>query len=290
MKKKIIALALFGALTLSFTACSSDDNPSAQVEQVTLDQVPTNAKKFIETTFPQATVVKATKVNTPNYYGSFYELILDNNIEIDFDQSGHWTEIETKDHSAIPATFLLQEVPLIQAYIEGYDKESFSIEIDKDAKGYEVKLNSGLELIFTAQQEFVGLDLDTEEDEQVIQADQLPTAVKNFLTTHFSDTGIVLVKKELDKAVTYKVYLNNGIKIEFNQQGDWIEMETKQNKEIPSDLMPVALTTYIQLNYSDFKLVGVEKKSQGYEVEIQKGRQEIELLFDQEGHFVQVDH
>lgn len=290
MKKIIIALALFGALTPGLTACSSDDNHATQVEQVTLDQLPANTKQFIETAFPNAVIVKATKVNTPNYYGSFYQLILDNNIEIDFDKSGNWTEIETRDHTAIPAAFLQQEVPLIQAYVTEHYKGSFIVELDKNTKGYQVTLNSDLELIFNAQQEFIGLDLDLDEDEQLIDEDQLPTVAKNFLSTHFNDASIVLIKKEQDSKTTYNVYLSDGFKIEFNQEGEWIEIESKQNKEIPTVLLPNALTSYIQLHYSDYKLVGIEKKGQGFEVELQRGRQEIELLFDREGNFIKVDH
>lgn len=289
MKKNILALAIVGALTLSFTACSSDDNTPTKVEQITIDQVPNQAKKLIETAFPQASIVQATKISTPNYYGSFYQLLLDNNIEIDFDQAGNWTEIETKNHTAIPAAFLAQEVPLIQAYIAEHYKQSFIIEIDKNAKGYEVTLNTELELIFTAQQEFVGVDLDLDNNEQLITEDQLPSVAKSLLKTHFGPSTIVLIKKEQDTQVTYSVYLSDGFKIEFNQQGEWIEIETKRNKEIPTALLPTALTSYIQLHYSEYTLVGIEKNSQGFEVEIQKGRQELELLFDREGNFIRID-
>ena len=289
MKKKLIALVLFGALTIGVTACSSDDNTSTKVEHVTLDQLPGNTKKFIETTFPNAVIVQATKKNTPNYYGTFYQLTLDNNISIDFDKSGNWTEIETRNNTALPEAFLAQEVPLILAYVNANYPDSFLVELDKNARGFEATLNSGLELIFNAKQEFVGLDLDLDRDEELINEDQLPSAAKRFLTEHFSQASIVLIKKEVGRQTTYDVYLSNGFNIEFDQQGAWTEIESKQDNEIPSVLLPPALITYVQQHYSDYKLVGVEKNRQGFDVELKKGRQEVELLFDQEGNFLRID-
>lgn len=52
MKKKIIAIALFTALGLSFTACSSDDSNAVNTEQITLEQLPAPTQAFIARTFP----------------------------------------------------------------------------------------------------------------------------------------------------------------------------------------------------------------------------------------------
>lgn len=290
MKKKIIAIALFATLGLSFTACSSDDGNAANTEQITLAQLPTHTQAFITRTFPNATVLRATKINKPNYYGSYYSLVLNNNITLDFDQAGNWTEIETEDHTAIPADFLTQEVPLIQTYVAEQYKGNYIIEIDRDHQGYEVTLNNELELIFNADQQFVGIDIDKDEDEQYITLAQLPALVQSFLQTYFSTADVVLIKQETEaRETTYKVYTHNGFKIELNQQGNWIEIETKQNQDIPTALVPAPLVTYIQTHYGDFKLTGIEKKSQGFEVELTKGRQEIELLFDPQGNFIRID-
>ncbi|WP_353116979.1 PepSY-like domain-containing protein [Myroides odoratus] len=290
MNKKIIAIALFAALNLSFTACSSDDSNAVEVEQVTLEQLPANTQQFIAGIFPNAAVLQANKVSKPNYYGSYYKLRLNNKIEIDFDQNGNWTEIETEDRSAIPADFLAQEVPLIQAYVAEHYKSNHIIEIDRDRKGYEVTLNNELELIFNAAQGFIGIDTDLDEEEQLIDYAALPASVQSLLKTHFAASEVVLIKQETEaKETTYKVYTNDGFKIEFNQQGDWTEIESKQGKTIPSALLPTPLITYIQTNYSDFNFTGIEKKRNGFEVELKKEKQEIELLFDKEGNFLRLD-
>lgn len=289
MTKKIIALAVFTTLTFGFTACNNDDSNPVQFEQVALEKLPKNTQQLIEDAFPNATLLEANKVSKLNYYGSFYLLRLDNKIEINFDREGNWTEIETIDHSALPVEFLMQEVPLIQAYVVEHYNSNFIIEIDRDRQGYEVTLNSELELIFNVNQEFVGVDLDLDNDEQLINYQQLPTAAQALLKTHFSTAEVVLIKQENDEEGTeYKVYLNDGFKIEFNQQGDWKEIETKQNKAIPVALLPTPLTTYIQANYSVYKLVGIEK-NRVFEVELVNGKQELELIFDLAGNFLKID-
>lgn len=271
MKKKIIAIALFVALGLSFTACSSDDSNAVNTEQITLEQLPSQTQAFIARTFPNAAVIRASKINKPNYYGSYYSLVLDNNVEIDFDQAGNWTEIETKNNTAIPADFLAQEVPLIQAYVAEHYNGNFIIEIDRDHRGYEVTLNNELELIFNADQLFVGIDVDLDEDEQHITYEQLPATAQSFLQTYFPAAEIVFIKQETEaRATTYKVYTHNGFKIEFNQQGAWTEIETKQNQDIPSAIMPASISSYIQTNYADFKHTGIEKNATGYEVELKR--------------------
>lgn len=291
MNKKIIAIALLTTLSFGFTACSSDDSNTTQVEQVNLDQLPQTTQQFIATTFPNATFVSAHKINKPNYYGSYYKIVLNNQVTIDFDQNGNWTEIETKDRSAIPADFLAQEVPLILAYVTEHYQGNYIIEIDRERKGYEVKLNSELELIFNKDQVFVGIDIDDKEEEQLISYAQLPSMAQTLLKTHFPSSEPILIKQEMEtNNTTYKVYTQDGFKIEFNQEGNWMEIETKQSKEIPTSLFPIPLVDYIKAHYSDFKFLSIERKRNGFEVELQKGRQEIELLFDQEGNFLSIEN
>lgn len=147
-----------------------------------------------------------------------------------------------------------------------------------------------MELIFNSNQVFVGIDVDVDEDEQRITYAQLPSPAQSFLQTYFPTARVVLIKQETEaRETTYKVYTHNGFNIELNQQGVWIEIETKQDQDIPTSLMPASLTRYIQTHYSDFKLRGIEKKSYGFEVELTKGRQKVELLFDYEGNFIRID-
>ncbi|MCA4806521.1 PepSY-like domain-containing protein [Myroides odoratimimus] len=293
MKKRKIALALMLAVALGFTACSSDDNGKGhKVEKITEEQLPANSKSFLKTVFPNSSLRHATKVTTPNYYGSLYATQLDNRVEIDFDKAGNWTEVEMEDDSAIPVEFLKSEVAHIYDYVVKNYKGISITEIDRDMKrGYEVKLSSGLELIFNTKQEFVGIDLDLDRDEELISGTDLPQKAQDFLKTHFTGVELVLVKKELDRAGDeYKVYLANGVKVEFTAAGEWKEIEAKRNVVIPSTVIPEAMNTYIVKNYNKFHIESIEKEHNTYQVELVNGIQEIELVFDQEGNFLRIDN
>lgn len=293
MKKRKIALALMLAVALGFTACSSDDNGNDhKVEKITEEQLPANSKSFLKTVFPNSSLRHATKVTTPNYYGSLYTTRLDNRVEIDFDKAGNWTEVEMEDDSAIPVEFLKSEVSHIYDYIVKNYKGFSITEIDRDMKrGYEVKLSSGLELIFNTKQEFVGVDLDLDRDEELIVGTDLPQKAQDFLKTHFTGVELVLVKKELDRAGDeYKVYLANGVKVEFTTTGEWKEIETKRNVAIPSTIIPSAMNTYIVNTYNKFHIESIEKEHNTYQVELVNGVQEIELVFDLEGNFLRIDN
>lgn len=291
MKKKLMALMLCLTLALGLAACSNDDSNPTGLEQVSLNQLPENTQQFIQGTFPNTTLLQANKLTKSNYYGSIYKIKLNNKVEIDFDREGNWTEIETTDYSELPAHFLAQEVPVIQAYVVENFKGKYIIEIDKDRKGYEVKLNDQQELIFNSRQEFVAIDIDSDQEEQLITYTQLPETVRSFLTTYFASSEIVFMKQEVEKeGTTYKVYLADGFKIEFDHLGEWEEIETKQNQMIPSILLPAPLTAYIETNYKTYQLVSIEKKSRVFEVELKRGQQELALIFDREGNFLQLDN
>ncbi|MCC9044419.1 PepSY-like domain-containing protein [Myroides sp. M-43] len=293
MKKSKIVLAVLLTVMIGFTACSSDDNGKANnVEQINEKQLPEQSKSFIKSVFPNASFRHVAKVTKPNYYGTTYASSLDNRVEIDFDNAGNWTEVEMSDNSALPIGFLKSEVPHILEFVNKNHKGQSIIELDRNIKkGFEITLNNNLELIFNLKQEFVGVDLDLDKDETLINASELPQLAQNFLKEYFNTANIVLVKHELDKeGDEYKVYLSNGFKIEFNQVGEWLQVETRRMETIPLALIPVRAMTYINSNYSAFKIESIEREQANYQIELVNGKQEVELLFDREGNFLRKDN
>ncbi|KUF43906.1 PepSY-like domain-containing protein [Myroides marinus] len=292
MKNSKIVLAVLLMAIVGFTACSSDDNgKGSNVEQISEDQLPTNSKTFLRSVFPNASFRHTAKVTTPNYYGTEYTTSLDNKVEIDFDKAGNWTEVEMSDHSAIPTEFLKQEVSTILDYVNKNYPGMSILELDRDMKrGYEVTLSNGLELIFNIKQEFVGLDLDMDRDEVLIVASELPSTAQKFLKDTFAGAEVVLAKKELDReGDEYKVYLSNGVKVEFDKVGNWIEVEVKHTAIMPETVVPVNVMTYVKTHYSTYKIVSIEKERDTFQIELVKGNQEVELLFDKEGNFLRIE-
>lgn len=292
MKKNKIVLAGILALTLSVTACKKNNNEGTVVtEEKQGVKLPENMYSFIMSVFPKATVQESKELGQPNYYGSTYSASLDNNMKLDFDGQGNWTEVEMLDNSAIPMEFLQKEVPAILAYVQANYPNVSIIEVDKDSKkGFEISLSDHKELVFNQNQEFVGLDLDLDKDEQVVVETEIPQAAKTFIKEHFGDASIVLVKKELDrKGDEYKVYLSNGYKIEFDNVGEWKEIKGSQQNELPNSLVLGNITSYIKANYAMYKVVSIERERGNFQIELEQGANDLELLFDAKGNFLGID-
>lgn len=292
MKRNNIVLAGILALTLSVTACkkeSSDNVAGVEVnEGVTL---PDSMYSFIMSVFPKVAVKETKELGQPNYYGSTHSANLDNNMKIDFDREGNWTEVEMLDNSAIPMEFLQKEIPTILAYVQSNYPNVSIIEVDKDSRrGFEVSLSDNLELVFNQQQEFIGLDLDLDHDEQVVEETEIPKVAKEFIAKNFGETTVVLVKKELDsKEDKYKVYLSNGYKIEFDNMGEWKEIKGNQMNDLPNTVLLERIASYIKANYSRYKTVSIEREKDHFQVEVEKGGENLELLFDNAGVFLGID-
>lgn len=292
MKKNNIVLAGILALTLSVTACKKEKNDGTVITEESKGvKLPENMYSFIMSVFPKAIVKETIELTQPNYYGSTYSTNLDNNMKVDFDREGNWTEVEMLDNSAIPVEFLEKEVPAIFTYVQANYPNVSIIEVDKDSKkGYEISLSDHKELVFNHNQEFVGLDLDLDKDEELVQETQIPEKAQAFIAEKFGDAMVVLVKKELDiKGDEYKVYLSNGYKIEFDNAGEWKEIKGSQQNELPSSVILGNITSYIKANYATYKMVSIERERGNFQIEIEQGANDLELLFDVNGKFLGID-
>lgn len=59
------------------------------------------------------------------------------------------------------------------------------------------------------------------DSEKTITADDLPAAAKTYVQQNYPDNKILLVKKEVDDLVTtYEVTLSDGMKLEFDSEGN----------------------------------------------------------------------
>ncbi len=292
MKKLFLILGLISLTTLSFIACNSDndDNNHGQ-STMSPDSLPVSAKNLVSTYFSGISIKSASQSSSPNIYNSVYKALLTNGFEIDFDKNGNWTEIESEHNQAIPENFLSGEVPEILDYVKSSYPSNWIVAIEKEHYGYSVELNNDLDLIFNQNREFVGIDVDNDDNETVISYTSLPQAAQNFVTTNFAGSQYVTVKKETEAGKTsYKAYLSTGYKIEFDSAGNWTEIESKTNSDIPGTLIPANIKTYISTNYAGYTITGIEKEVYGYNVEIVKGVSDIDLKFDPNGTFLGIDH
>ena len=136
--KKLFVL-LLGLITLN--AFAVNDRP------ITFQQLPQKAQQFINTHFSGVEVLSATVDDD-------YEVYLANGTKVEFTMQGEWKEVKCPG-SAVPAA-------IIPAAISKYVKTNFPnttiVKIDKKYGGYDVELNTDLELKFDKNGNFLSYD------------------------------------------------------------------------------------------------------------------------------------
>lgn len=120
-------------------------------------------------------------------------------------------------------------------------------------------------------------------DKYSVNRTDLPESAREFLSTYFpkAKVGMIKTDKHFLKKTDYDVKLVNGTKIEFNNSGKWTSVDCK-DKEVPQDIVPKAIRTYVKKNFPDVKIVKIEKTNSKYEVRLSD---DVELTFNLIGQF-----
>lgn len=120
-------------------------------------------------------------------------------------------------------------------------------------------------------------------DKYTIDRDELPQPAQEFLNEYFPKAKVSMIKvdKHLLKKTDYDVKLTNGTKIEFNNSGKWTSVDCK-SKEVPQKLILKAIRNYVSKNFPQTFITSIEKKTSGYEIELNDG---VELKFNLLGGF-----
>lgn len=122
-----------------------------------------------------------------------------------------------------------------------------------------------------------------DDDDRAIVSTRLPADAKTFLSTYYP--GQVVVSATLDKE-TYEAVLSNGHKVEFNQKGEWQDVDAPAGQVIPEGFYPAAIDIYVAEHYTGNGINEISRETSGYEVDLVNG---VDLLFNTEGAFIGVD-
>lgn len=117
----------------------------------------------------------------------------------------------------------------------------------------------------------------------------LPGKANTFISAKFKTAKVVKVSKVNDNLTKkeFEVILDNGIKIEFDKDGNWVEIEAVEDDQaIPSEFVPEKILAYLAVNYPGLGVNSIEIEDDGYEIELTDG---TDLDFDLQGNFVKVD-
>lgn len=124
---------------------------------------------------------------------------------------------------------------------------------------------------------------------------ELPRKAKDFIRQHYHDTSIVECSKDFHP-VTYEVDLADGTEIEFNRQGEWIEVDAPDNAVLSSEVLHSILPDRARRELSDkgyISLVNTVKRvGKTYTVDLSDSRGDIaadELLFSHDGRLISMN-
>src|SRR5690606_24942570 len=119
------------------------------------------------------------------------------------------------------------------------------------------------------------------EKEKLIDTTDLPSAAQAYIETHFGETEIVQVVKDIDGLrKTYDVYLSTGVELEFDKSGVIKSVESNRNDRLPDSVIPTTILAYATANYPDAHIVSWETDDRGQEIELSNG---LDLHFNANG-------
>ena len=134
-KMKITVFALIGLLTKSM-ACNANE------KMVFAENLPTDAKVFVQHNFPRLSIAYAERKATRE--GTVYEVSLNDGTEVEFSQNGAWGMIDCK-WETVPAS-------LMPASLSSFVKSQFAdakvVRLDRTNNGYVAALSNGMSLKF----------------------------------------------------------------------------------------------------------------------------------------------
>ena len=117
---------------------------------------------------------------------------------------------------------------------------------------------------------------------------ELPSEVKSSFDKKFPNATSIKWDKENDSEWEAE-FKNEGISYSanFSSDGTWVETEhSAKQKDLPMEI-----TSLLKSDFSEYKIEEIEKfekpNSSGYDIEIEKGEEMFELVFDNSGKLLE---
>lgn len=145
MKKIMILLALVFSFAVSDSYALND-------KVISKNQLPAQAQSFLNENFAGSGISYA-KLET-DFLERSYEVVLSDGAKLEFTSKGNWKEVDCR----------YGEVPegIIPAPIKKYISDNYEgckvLKIERDSRGYDVKLSNRLELKFNKDFKIVDID------------------------------------------------------------------------------------------------------------------------------------
>ena len=142
--KKIVVLFV-SMLVLATTASAGNDKP------IQVSQLPQTAQQFIKKYFGDRKVAFAKEESD---FRKSYEIAFKNGDKIEFDRKGEWTDIDF-EYSAVPTGII--PAPIAKYVADNYPDNKI-VQIERDTRSTEVKLDNRMEIKFDKQHRVIEMD------------------------------------------------------------------------------------------------------------------------------------
>ena len=121
-------------------------------------------------------------------------------------------------------------------------------------------------------------------DGRIIPESQLPDGAKAFISKYFESNKVL--QAEIDD-FEYEVLLEGGIKLEFDNKGNWTKVDCEHSDAgVPAAIIPAKVAEYLNASYKDSTVTSITKERRTIEVELDDY---LELIFNSEGKFLRID-
>ncbi len=230
-------------LMLLFQSCSeSDDTNEPDLNAVAFSAdsnvktstLPQSILDYITVNYPGLTIVEAEIEDNQNF-----EIELSNDTELIFNAQGEFLGIDDEenefgDEEIDPAVLPQNILDFISDNFPGLGIDEAELENNGN---YEIELDNDIELIFDGEGNFLGQAKDENEDEEGedeedINPADLPQVIQDYITENYPDN--IIIEAEVDED-EYEVTLNNGVELEFDLEGNLLNVEDGNGEDDDDD-------------------------------------------------------
>jgi len=115
----------------------------------------------------------------------------------------------------------------------------------------------------------------------------LPAAARTYVDKNFkADVSLIKTERKLGRVTEYEVILTDGSEVTFDRAGNWKEIEAPRGTGLPKSVVPEQIRNYVKDNHKGSKIVSIERKNHGYDIELTDG---TDLEFDINARFIRYD-
>ena len=139
--KKLLFIML-AVITLGFNAKADHD------QVINFNQLPQQAQTLLKQHFAN----KVPLIVTMDW--DDYTIVYDSGEKVEFDKQGKWKEIDCRT-SSVPTALIPEQ---IKSHIRATFPGTTIIDLDRNRRGYEVKLNNGLEVEYSPSFQVIDID------------------------------------------------------------------------------------------------------------------------------------